>query len=229
MTLENLTRVYRYADADDRREGKLAYQRYNLTMCTFADKYEFGLDRVVAAFVALSPNNDYHGNLRSLASVLDGIDKGVPLEQITVTTYNHGRDRAYAYLQGTEKFVSPDRGLKTLAFYHNILDPDGTEYVTIDGHMVCAYEGFDKTMTEAAVRSRKHYYEIAAAVKAIAFADMLVPCEVQAITWFARKRKLGIKYTPQLSLFADPTDKWNTGLDARDVKPYPTKGALNGD
>lgn len=220
MSLANLRKVFKLADADDRREGQLAYRRYNDTMRMFSDFYGVPIEGVTAAFVALSPNSDYHGNLRSLASVLHAIQQGAPVENVTVSTYKHCRDRAYRYATGAEPFVTPERGPKTLAFYHNILDPEDKAHVTVDGHIVCAYHGVDRTMVEAKVRGRKEYRQISADMQKLAKREGLVPCQAQAIIWFARKRTLGIKYTAQLSLFADPTDKWNTRLHPKDVKPY---------
>lgn len=216
--VENLGTLFGLADADDRREGRLAYERYHQTMCLFAEHYDFPLERVVAAFVSLSPNSDYHGNLRSLASVLRGIRTGLSVGNITVSTYKHCRDRAYHFALG-EPFETPGRGPKITAFYNNILNPDDDRFVTIDGHIALAYAGLKGTMKDAKVGDRL-YREITQVVKHLAFREHLVPCEMQAILWFARKRLLAIKYEPQLSLFADATDKWNTLLHPRDIEPY---------
>src|SRR5260370_516937 len=95
MSLDNLTSMLNLADRIDIAEGKVAYQRYHILMTKLSRKFSIPLERVVAAFVSLSPNSDYHGNLRSTISVLAGIHNGVDMHQITVSTYNHCRDRAY--------------------------------------------------------------------------------------------------------------------------------------
>lgn len=146
MTYANLKRMFDQADAIDRREGKLAYERYNELLSDIALSYSFPFERVVAAFAALSPNNDYWGNLRSLVSVLHGINEGVPCEAITISTYGHCRDRAYQYALGNVSFEATVRGPKIRAFYFNILDPLDKRHVTIDGHMVAAYRANDGTM-----------------------------------------------------------------------------------
>ena len=66
----NLRALFDQATPDDVAAGGCAYDKYNTVMQRFADFYGFGLVPVTEAFVALSPNNDYHGNLRSLAAVL---------------------------------------------------------------------------------------------------------------------------------------------------------------
>lgn len=220
MTGRNLRRIYAEADEDDIREGRLAYRRYNAVMRSFAEAYDAPLDRTLAAFCALSPNNDYFGNLRSLASVLAAVRDGVPCDRVTVSTYNHCRDRAYSYVTGETCFLSKSKGLKIRSFYFNILDPEDRRHVTIDGHMKAAYEGRDMTMKEAVVKTKGEYLRIAAATKRLARAEGMIPNQLQATIWFARKRTRRIKYNPQLNLFGDPSDKWGTVIDVDDALPY---------
>jgi hypothetical protein len=223
MSMANLQRMLDLADDHDRAEGRMAYVRYHQVMRLFAEEYGFDLDRTTAAFVALSPNNDYFGNLRSLASLLHGINQGWNLRDITISTYNHCRDRAFNYATGIEEFLTPGRGRKITAFYHNIVNPFGDEHVTVDGHMVCCYHGFDKPMKDAKVRGAKHYAEIQDAVKAVSQIAGMLPHEAQATMWFTRKRLAGIKYKAQLELFALADDKWNTLVHPKDAPPYKRK------
>lgn len=220
MSGRNLRRMYDLADEDDRREGRLAYWRYNAVMREFADVYDAPLDRTLAAFCALSPNNDYYGNLRSMASVLWAVQHDIPCDRVTVSTYNHCRDRAYSYVTGETSFLGKSKGPKIRAFYHNILDPDDRTHVTIDGHMKAAYEGVDMTMKEAIVRTKGEYKRIRDATMRLARLEGLVPNQLQATIWFARKRTRNIKYNPQLGLFDDPSDKWGTIVRAADALPY---------
>lgn len=219
---QNLYEMYERADFIDREEAKLAYSRYNFMMRTIADKYGRPLHDVVAAFCALSPNSDYLGNLRSLVSVLEGLRNETPANLITVSTYNHCKNRAIGYLSG-HPFYTPKRGLKTANFYMNILQPDDSSHVTIDGHMVAAYAGRnDLTMKEAGVGKRA-YTEIALATNALAGTKGLLPNQVQATVWFARKRSLGVVYDPHFDLFGDPTDRWGIIVPIDALLPYPEK------
>jgi hypothetical protein len=220
MTGRNLRAMYNEADADDIREGKLAYWRYNGVIREFADTYNAPLDRALAAFCALSPNNDYYGNLRSMASVLYAVQHDIPCDEVTVSTYKHCRDRAYSYVTGETSFLGKSKGPKIRAFYHNILDPDDCRYVTIDGHMKAAYEGVDMTMKEAIVRTKGEYKRISDATMRLAKLEGLVPNQLQATIWFARKRTRRIKYNAQLGLFDNPSDKWGTVVRASDALPY---------
>lgn len=222
MSIDNLRALYRAADLDDVREGRLAYQRYHETMAAFASYYGMPLNRVIAAFCALSPNSDYMGNLRSLASVLQGWKIGDRVDNVTVSTYKHCRNRAWAYVSGAAEFVTKDRGPKILAFYHNILAPEDDRFVTVDGHMVAAHAGQRMTMKEAHI-GRATYRAIAGDVRSLAFNLFMVPCELQATLWFARKRLANVKYDPQMDLFGAPGDKWRTLNSPEVIQPYTRK------
>lgn len=221
MSEANLAKMFARADPDDVAEGKLAFVRYRDLMQAIAIRYSTPLPRVVAGFVSLSPNSDYMGNLRSLVSVLDGIARGYSLGEITVSTYKHCRDRAYSYIRGEKDFVSLTHGLKVFNFYHNILYPESQLWVTVDGHVVAAWKDQNLTMKEAIIRRKRDYREIAHALKRLAFRELLVPNQYQATLWFARKRHLRIKYDPQMSLFGNPGDLWQTAKHIDDIRPYP--------
>lgn len=218
----NLQKWLDRADKIDWEEGAQAYPRYRQVMQVFADRFAVSLDRVTAAFVALSPNTDYLSNLRSLVSVLDGVTRGIDPQTIVVSTYNHNRDRAIRYVTGEAQFISPSRGRKILSFYDNILHPATSNRVTVDGHMVAIWRDQELTMKEATVRPGE-YNEIEAEVRRLAFYHHVVPCDLQAILWFARKRHFNIKFDGQLDLFADPGDKWGTLRLARGLQPYGAK------
>lgn len=217
--MENLAGLFAQADATDRREGALAYRRYHDLLKRIAEHYGFPFPATVATFVALSPNSDYFGNLRSLVSVIQGVNAGVPCDQITVASYKHCRDRAHSYLTGKNTFLEHAKGLKTRAFYTNILSPETDFDVVIDGHIHAAWAGQNWTMKEALVPRRK-YREIAHDIKALAFRNQMMPHEMQATLWFARKRINRIKYFSQLDLFHATDDQWRTLPAIHDIKPY---------
>lgn len=216
--MKHLRAMFDRADAVDRREGRLAYSRYHAVMKEIAAKYDLTLPRVVGAFVALSPNSDYAGNLRSLISLLDGLTKGHSPDQVVVSTYRHALMRAWEYANGVP-FLSHAKGLKTRAFYRNVLDPTDPEPVTVDGHMMAAWLGQNLTMKEAKVGARD-YRRISDAVQALAAEEGMIANQVQATIWFARKRSLQIKYDPQLDLFYGADDQWRTQVMLDEIRPY---------
>lgn len=215
----NLRQLLRLADRLDRESGAVAYRSYHQVIGDFAEHYEQPFDRALAAFAALSPNSDYFGNLRSLASVLDGYRQGVPRDHITVSTYKHCRDRALAYLSGEACFLSTVRGLKIRAFYLNILNPDDPRPVTIDGHMVCAWRGVDAPMKQSLVRPRE-YEQVASGFRRLARTEGLLPNQLQATLWLTRKRVLRIKFDGQLDLFAAGVNPSGLMVSPREALPY---------
>lgn len=219
MKMNRLHGLFLQADATDRREGAMAYRRYHDLLKRIAEHYGFPFPATVATFVALSPNSDYFGNLRSLVSVMQGVKAGRPCEQITVSTYKHCRDRAHSYLTGERAFLDHAKGLKTRAFYTNIVDPEHDQAVVIDGHIHAAWAGENWTMKEAAI-SRWRYLEVARDIKVLAFQYQMMPHEMQATLWFARKRINQIKYFSQLDLFHAGDDQWRTLPAIRDILPY---------
>ncbi len=86
MSVENVEAAFRRVDFVDFQEGIRAYGNYRLTLEAMAQHWGgFPLDRTVAAFVSLSPASDYAGNLRSLATVMQGVSAGWATREITVT------------------------------------------------------------------------------------------------------------------------------------------------
>ena len=198
----------------------VAYERYNIVMRRIAKEYDFPLDVVCAVFCSLSPNSDYFGNLRSTVSVLDGLRNGQADGDIIVSTYGHCKTRALAYARGTSSFVRETKGLKIFNFYHNILAPHSSRWVTIDGHMVAIWRDQpDATMKDSIIHAGE-YKTIADAVKSFAFYHFMLPHQMQAILWFVRKRLQNVRYTAQLDMLAEFGDAWRTLRDVREIRPY---------
>jgi hypothetical protein len=218
MSVENILKTLRRADAIDRAEGLVAYLRYNVVMQSIADHYAYPLRPVVAAFCALSPNNDYVGNLRSLVTVVAGHKLGVEPGSIVVSTYGHCKDRALTYLDGVD-FLAKTKGPKIRAFYMNIVEPDNPAYVTIDGHMVGVWAGERLTMKEA-ITTRFKYREIAEGFNLVAECCQILPNQLQAILWFTQKRIHNVVYDPTYNLL-DPGDHWRLMRKPEDIKPFP--------
>ena len=215
---KNLLKLWNQADEMDISDGKQAYQRYHAVLLDIALYYGTPLPRVVAAFAALSPNNDYVGNLRSLVSMLDAKRRGYEYEDAIVSTYKAARARANLYLTGTP-FLDHAKGLKTRAFYQNLLYPEMSGPVTVDGHMYHAWMGTTGGMKDANVTS-KLYAEISNATCRLANQHGVLPHEAQAILWYTRKRMLTIRYSSQLALFEQHTGYQKARFSIAEIKPY---------
>jgi len=217
---KNISIVLEQADTHDRQAGLIAYQMYHECLRGIANHYQTGFCQTVAAFAALSPNNDYTGNLRSLVSLIQGVQSGLPVDQITVSTYKACRDRAHGFLTGEKDFLMETGGPKTRAFYHNILKPECPRHITIDGHMYGVYAGERMTMVEAIRVVRGSSYEkIAQEFIQVARRNKLVPNQLQAILWFTWKRIHTVVYhAAQLPLFG--SDTWGLIEAPEQIKPF---------
>ena len=215
----NMHKYFAAADAVDLDEGMVAYERYNMVMLRLSRKYGFSVDRVCAVFCSLSPNNDYWGNLRSTVSVLQGIRELRPDPEIVVSTYGHCKTRALAYARGVKSFTAETKGPKILNFYHNILTPGSSRWVTIDGHMVGVLRDSPGTMKELLITKRQydHYADL---IKSFAFNQFMLPQQMQATLWFVRKRLLNVKYDAQADLFGSADDMWKTARNVDEIRPF---------
>jgi hypothetical protein len=225
MSRREITKAWRLRDSIDESEGMTCYERHHLSMRSMADRYGYPLERIVAAFVALSPNNDYVGNMRSLVSAVIGHKIGLEVHEVSVTTYDKNKEMAFRYLDG-ERFLTPDRGPKITNFYVNILRPEDKRAVTIDGHMIGLWHGKRVPMKGATVimsKDRKQYNIIAADFRQAARLREVLPQQLQGILWFTWKRVHGVKAVDQLSLFASPGNQWGIFEDASTVKPFNPK------
>lgn len=215
MSIGNLTRVVTQIDATDWSEGLTAYPRYRETMQRIGNHYGYSLESTTAAFCALSPNNDYWGNLRSLVTLMRGRNLGAEPEDLVVSTYNQCKFRAWRFLNGDD-FLTVTRGPKTRAFYRNILNPDDTESVTVDGHMYSIWVGDRMTMVDA-VRRRIRYQTVADGIKVMARHMGLIPNQLQSMLWFTWKRIHQIKYEPQMGLFRCG-DQWRLDVEPSEIR-----------
>lgn len=221
---KNLSTLLDRAQPQDWDAGTVAYAKYRQVMQRFSEFYDVGLVPTTEAFVALSPNNDYHGNLRSLTSVLFAYTTGCPKDKAVTTCFNACCDRAWTYVSGEVSFLNTVKKEKTRAFRHNILYPDNSRDVTVDGHMIAAWQGDDTlTMKQAALvlkGSKKSYDAIRRGVQWLARRHKVAPCQLQGVLWFARKREPGIRYNNQTDMFYGAKDVSRTLVAARDFPPY---------
>lgn len=221
-----LDRAWSLVSPDDLAFGQTAYLGYHEALRAWARHYGFGFIPTVEAFVALSPNNDYHGNLRSLSSVMATVKDGLPR---SVTTYRACATRAAGYLAGEVSFLDRVTGPKITAFRDNILYLGESRRVTVDGHMICIWADKDLTMKEAAALLAKTRY----AILERDFLNLsgrvsLPPCQVQAALWHSRKRRAGVRFDPQMDLFTGGT-RWDIPAKPEEYPPFPVQLSPQGE
>jgi hypothetical protein len=227
--LGRLEALFARTTSTDRVEGALAYGRYHRVLKAFAGYYGFGIVPTVEAFAATSPNNDYHGNLRSMASVLHAVNQGLGPRDFTVSCYKACAERAYGYATGETSFLDTVKGEKITVFRHNLLYPETSKRATVDGHMFAAWAGdYTMTMKQAALTfsgSKKWYIAVERDIVRLAKKHGLLPHQMQAILWIARKRIQDNKYSTQMHMDHGKQDLSRILCRPEDYLPYPTRQA----
>ena len=205
-SVDNFQKVYDQATERDRQIAIGSYLKYHRLTAAIAAKHGFTSTVGAAIFAALSPNNDYWGNLRDADKLLAAARAWKGLEDFTVSTYGPNKRKAWAIAQGG----APDDliiALKTRNFFHNVDDPTDPNWVTIDGHMFNVFHGVrrpiqSKNNKNRVVKvSRSAYIEIASAVRTFAENYELLPCAMQGILWMTWRRLHNIRTSPQLDLW----------------------------
>ena len=203
---ENLARVYEQATERDIQVALVSYEKYRQITAKIASKYGFAPLIGAAVFAALSPNNDYWGNLRNTDDLLAAAAAGKPIESVKVSTYGNNKRKAWRIAHGED----PDKlivALKTSNFFHNIAEPKDPRWITIDGHMYNIWWGKRAPIQSKnpAVRvvkvDRSNYQIIAAGVSAFGQAKGFIPSEMQSILWQTWRRVNSIRTPAQQELW----------------------------
>ncbi len=233
--LDNIMRTFDRADEIDLSEGLSAYFHYRETMAAVGRHYGYTLEQTAAAFAALSPNNDYVGNLRSLVSVMQAhrraaVEGGADparAADFTVSSYRHCAERALLYLSGVP-FLEHAKGPKICSFYVNITQPWVPHVVTIDGHMVSVWTGRRWRMKEVpeskVIAGRRRYEAVADDFRLASMRLGILASQVQAVCWFTWKRVNGIVFDSQLSLLREG-DQWGLSVPPEEIRPFAAKSA----
>lgn len=206
MSAENLQRVWLTVSVEDVKTAQDTFPKYNRIVSAIADKHGYSVRIGAAVFAALSPNNDFWGNLRDTNRMLASAAACLPLESFTVSTYGHNKRKAWRVVQGErpEELIT---ARKTRSFFHNICDPACSQLATIDGHM---YNMWRNQRTPLATRDPKKraiklndrlYTEIENGVKALACQHGMIPCAMQSALWLAWRRLHKIRTPPQLEMW----------------------------
>lgn len=183
----NIFQVYARADRWDVETGLVAYQRYHEILEDIASKYSTSAQIAIGAFAALSPNNDYAGNLKDTHRVLAARVRHESIDSFNVTTYGPNKAKAWRICQG-ENPLDVLAGRKTNNFYRNIQNPLDPNPVTIDGHMYSVWQLKRFRMDDAKVGSGTTYDDIADDFRTVARVLGILPNQLQATCWHTWKR-----------------------------------------
>ena len=212
--VERLNDVLLQATLHEVEAGTRAYSAYQDLTAKIAKKHGFSPSVGAAVFAALSPNNSYHGNLADVDTLLSAHALGFTLDAFKVHTYGNNKRKAWAIAGGKDP-LELIVASKMRSFFLNINDPDDHRPVTVDGHMYNAWRGkranlvglrvpWDRTIKVGDDRVKLSLYEIIASdIRALAWREGMIPCQMQAILWTTWRRIHNIKSTAQ-GEFWDP-------------------------
>lgn len=179
-TVENILSVYDNATDDEVMEGKTWYLAANALAWELDPMRPWNGAGVIAA---LSPRLRWDKNVAysRLAYSLKGYD--ITDVSNYIPTLGNSRVKALRMVNGEHVSDVIGKGLKTRAFWHNILNPYTSNEVTVDKHAFNIANGersgYDVTITDKAYREIADMYREAAYIAGIA------PLHMQAITWVA--------------------------------------------
>lgn len=201
MSKENLERVLENANQADWEIASQAWFRYNKIVGGIAERCGFTVRTGAAVFAALSPNNDYLGNLRDTARLLIAADNGMDIDDFKVSTYGANKAKAWQIAMGVEPLdliVAP----KTRNFFLNVANPADPFPVTVDGHIFNAWAGRRIPLNSAQMKGfAKQYDTVADAIRQIGVERRLLPNFVQGLIWYCWKRIHSIKLDGQMEFW----------------------------
>lgn len=186
MSVDNLRRVAAQALPHERESALASYFKYQRLVSAIAAKHGFSPRVGAAVFAALSPNNDYHGNLRDCNTLLRAAAEGRALESFGVSTYGPNKRKAWDIAQGADPFELIV-AKKTRNFFMNVDDPLNPEPVTVDGHLFNCWRA-ERVKLVGLKHNAKQYDEVAEGVRRLAAEEGLVPCQMQGVLWITHRR-----------------------------------------
>lgn len=218
---DNILSVLKQSTVAEIDGGKVAYSDYNRVMRDVAHRYLVSSSRVTGVFCALSPNSDWMGNLRSMITLVKGYREGWPEEDVTVTTYNSNRAKAWRLVQG-EPFCEVYKGLKVNNFYRSIRSPQSPDHVTVDGHMANVARNQQNGMWYSGLNDSE-YRRVKDCFQLVAYRNNILPSQLQGILWFTWKRIHAIKAPSTVEMFDREFNAMRPYLDTSVIKPFPRK------
>lgn len=185
--MKNLSKLFNKAD----KSGLNWYNEANGFCIELSAKYGLSLSQVCAVVSALSPACNWEQNKRDTIGLIETV-KGLRKYKHKFGTYGANVLKARRILSGEllpENAFSLKTGAKTFNFYHNLLEPDNVNWVTIDRHAYTIATGEPyKALT------KNQYSKIADYYKETARKLSLIPCQLQAVLWVDYRIKKEIEF-----------------------------------
>lgn len=194
----NINAVYLSSTLAEKRLGFSYYEQQYSNLESFAICGNYPVDRIIAAFAALSPNNQESTNYKALASCI-AIARGIIPSDAPVIAFNSAKHKALTLLMDPRMPIEEIlQGPKTYAFYRNTLDPDNDKYMTIDGHMYNIWANQVINLQDVDFPPNM-YAKVSRDFKFEAVLHTISPARFQSILWLTWKRIHNIVSSDQLS------------------------------
>lgn len=227
----NLLDLYEQAAPEEVKDAVDSYPRYHRLLAKLAARWGTSIEIACGVFSALSPNNDYLGNLRDAATVLQAAAQGIGPDAYSVATYGQNKRKAHDIAMRVKTPADAITAKKTRAFYLNCLHPETGDAVTVDGHMFFCWQGHRGRVTArrkqkpgqglpVANVSSRLYEEIADGIRLLARIKGVTPCQAQAVLWQQYRKTHNIQRSRQPEFPGHESDEIIAGLDH---KPRPPK------
>lgn len=162
------------------QNGLSWYARAHAQCVELAAEFNLPLNLVIGIVAVLSPQTKWTENIRYARNSLLVFTGQVAREDITIGVFPDNLAKAQAMFLTGEVFPHLS-GDKVVSFYHNMLDPYGRKYVTIDRHAIQAWQGrYDGGGSSATTPG---YELISECYRKVAAEFNIAPCQAQAIAW----------------------------------------------
>ncbi len=152
--------------------------------------YSVPMNIACGIVAVLSPRCVWEANVSDALKIVIAHRSSLPIDAFSVTTYGANKVKAWRLIG--EGDMSCMRGNKVKAFYDNLLFPECSLDVTIDGHAINIARG-GVGLVKGSDFSGKEFQEIGRAYQLAGQKVNLRGLEIQAITWLAYKRVYGIR------------------------------------
>jgi hypothetical protein len=188
--VENIIRKNDAATPTDRKLGEMWYRNAHIQAIAVG---QGNVERGAGIVAALSPRAPWDDNIAAARRFAETRE---PWEKYTLHAQDKGQtrvqnDKAMRILSG-EHPLDVLGGMKERSFYHNILDPENPEHITIDKHAhdiaMGISQGVRRTSPELGLGAKSRYQHFSDAYRTASdVTGIVVPLVLQATTWVTHR------------------------------------------
>ncbi len=189
--VSNIIEVYHSATAAQHSDGVMWYRRANEFASDLASRYGCSLEVASGIIATLSPGLDWPRNQRDAESTIDAFSRGIrhTSKRFPKGIGVYGKNNIRKSELIWENLHTPS-GLKVSSFAACIIDPLNDTSVVIDRH---AYAVATRVLNGDLKLTPNQYERIAGSYRTAAKDLVLLPLELQAVTWVVWRERKGLK------------------------------------